>query len=219
MEWDAAWRCLVNQIIHVNSSGSGRRRWPGTTDIMTCVNVNLDIYHSEKQILPRCGACHGKDRRWQWPLPRDAARRDLHLFLLHPSVPRRGRAPDGCDRVLVQIKFREIERDGASRPAGRRDGVFGDGRGRKEVLLPQEKVTSPVMDGAWRKNPLISLRWAPFASSHPLCFFLSFFFFCCCCPFAVSWWLLGPIGEEQGVDGVSPCDPALIILFIKRLFN
>lgn len=50
--------------------------------------------------------------------------------------------------MLVQIKFREIERDGASRPAGRRDGVFGDGRGRKEVLLPQEKVTSPVMDGA-----------------------------------------------------------------------
>lgn len=77
-----------------------------------------------------------------------AVRRDLHLFLLHPSVPHRGRAPDGCDRVLVQIKFRQIERDGASRPAGRRDGVFGDGRGRKEVLLPQEKVTSPVMDGA-----------------------------------------------------------------------
>lgn len=47
---------------------------------------------------------------------------------------------------------------------------------------------------------------------------LSFFFFLRC-PFAVSWWLLDPIGEEQGVDGVSPCDPALIILFIKRLFN
>lgn len=52
-----------------------------------------------------------------------------------------------------------------------------------------------------------------------LLIFFFFLFFLVCCPFAVSWWLLHPIGEEQGVDGVSPCDPALIILFIKCLFN
>ncbi len=52
-------------------------------------------------------------------------------------------ALEGCDSVLVQIKFPEIERNGESR-----DGVFGDGRRRKEVLLPQQKATTPVMDGS-----------------------------------------------------------------------
>lgn len=55
--------------------------------------------------------------------------------------------PDGYDSVLVQIKSNEMERDGASRPVGREDGVFGDDRRRKEVLLPQQKVTSLVIDG------------------------------------------------------------------------
>lgn len=41
-------------------------------------------------------------------------------------------ALDGCDRVLVQIKFREIEKDGESHPVRRRDGVFGDGKRRKK---------------------------------------------------------------------------------------
>lgn len=41
-----------------------------------------------KQILPCCGVRRGTDRKWQWPLLKDAAWHDLHLFPLNLSVAR-----------------------------------------------------------------------------------------------------------------------------------
>lgn len=90
--------------------------------------------------------------------------------------------------------------------------MCGDGRRTKEVLLLQQKVTSPVMDGPRWKNPLISLLLC-----HPTTH-IGFFFHALSCHLELSRSDLCDAREER-VDRASPRDPALIILFIKSLFN
>lgn len=161
----------VCQISRVNINGSKSGRYYYTSDNMTCVNVNFDIYHL-KQIFPHRGVCHGKDRQWQWSLPKDADWCDLPLFSLHLSVP-----PVVCSwKMWQRASPNKVPPDGVSQ-----DEVFGDGRRRKEVLLPQQEATSPVMDGPWRRNPLSSLLSALFPPSHPL------FYHALSCLLALSW--------------------------------
>lgn len=122
MDWDAAWRCLADPIIRVGGSRNGWH-YCGAPDIMTCVKVNSDTC-CLKTTPPLPSQC--VHRGWDWK------RRCLICICLRSIDQSHVRpALDGCDRVLVQIKFRKIERDGESNPVRRRDGVFGDGEREK----------------------------------------------------------------------------------------
>lgn len=113
------------------------------------------------------GTLLGKGLKWHWSLLKDQCGAiSLCFASIYQSL-----LFDGCDSVLVQIKSCEIERDGTSRlGATKRDGMFGDGGGIEDVLLPQQKVTSPVMDGPRGIKSADLTRWALSPPSRPLCF-------------------------------------------------
>lgn len=173
MDWDAVWRCLVNQISRVSISLSWRDdimipqiSWPvwmytwtsiiqnKSSPIVACVTAKME---NENGL---CG------RMWIGWIRHCFL--SIYYTLVRPAL-------DGCDSALVRIKFPRDREGWSVTPSGKKgwDGVFGNGKGRKEVLLPQQKVTSPVMDGQWSKNPLISLP----ILQHTFFFFMRFHLF------------------------------------------
>lgn len=162
MWWDTAWRCLVDRISRVYISGSRSDRYHyDTFDIMTCTSIIQN--EPFLTVTPKIEDDDGLCRRMQ----RGAiclCFGSIHQSLVRPAL-------DGCDSVLVQIKFPR-DREGWSVTPGGWEGMGCLEKEKKEVLLPQQKVTSPVMDGPWRKNPLISLDELFY---HPATHFASFF--------------------------------------------
>lgn len=85
------------------------------------------------------------------------------------------------------------------------DGVFLDGRRRKEVLSPQRKVRSPHDEWTVKEK---------YADHTPGSSRATFFHALSC-----LLELDHSVRSDEGEDPASLCDPALIILFIKCLFN
>lgn len=158
MDWNAAWRCLVHPIIHVGGSRSAWHYY-NTSGIMTCVNVNSDMrYLKTNPPLSWCVPWH--DNGLCWRIRQSAiciCFRSIYQSLVQPAL-------DGCDSVLVQIKFHKMETDGASRPVWRRVGLFGDGRREKKSFFALW----------WMKNKSADLTpMIPLPTHHTLVFFFS----------------------------------------------
>lgn len=133
---------------------------------MTCVNVNLDIYHL-KLILPHCGVC--QDRKWQWPLLKDAAWRDLPLFSLNLSVPRTARSW----RMWQPVSPNKVpwDREGWNvTPDGEKGWCVWRWQKEKRSFVASTEGYQPC-DGWTMKGKSADLTpMTPISPRHPLCF-------------------------------------------------
>lgn len=192
------------------------RYYYDTSDIMNCVNVNADVFHwktnppSLWRVRPQIENDNSLCRMIR------CGTICICFCSIYQSLVLS--ALDRCDSALVQIKFHEIEKDGASRPVGKKGwGVWWWQTEKRSFVALKEGYRPP-----WWMEHKEQMRWSQSDElfSHPATHFTFSFL-----PFQVIWsfffffFNLMCAAWGAGRVHVSLCDPALIILFIKCLFN
>lgn len=168
---------------------SCQHRWlQEQADIIMIPPISRPVWTSawtsitRKQILPPCGVCHGTDRKWQWPLPKDAPWWDLHLFSLHLSVP--GMA---CSwRMWQRVCPNKVpqDREGWSIAPGGEKG-WGIWRWQKKKSFVASTEGHKPCDGWTMKEKSADLTpMTPFPIQPPT---LLFFFHALSCLLPLSW--------------------------------